>query len=46
MDIAFDRYSYNAFSTGMSIFIPLKYRQGTTEEIIARMNDEVQAKEM
>lgn len=46
MDIAFDRYSYNAFSTGMSIFIPLKYRQGTTEEIIARMNDEVQAKEI
>lgn len=46
MDIAFDRYSYNAFSTGMSIFIPLKHRQGTTEEIIARMNDKVQGKEI
>lgn len=46
MDIAFDRYSYNAFSTGMSIFIPLKHRQGTTEEIIARMKDDVQGKEI
>jgi len=46
LDIAFDRYSYTAFSTGMSIFIPLEYRQGSADEIIVRMKDEVQANEI
>lgn len=37
VDIAFDRYPYIAFSTGMSTFIPLNERQGSRDEIIARL---------
>ena len=37
VDIAFDRYPYIAFSTGMSTFIPLAERQGTTDEIPKRL---------
>ena len=37
VDIAFDRYPYIAFSTGMSTFIPLAERQGTTDEILKRL---------
>jgi len=44
LDIAFDRYPYIAFSTGLSVFIPLQERQGTTDEIIARLNNETSAK--
>ncbi|MHC1780460.1 MAG: amidohydrolase family protein [Bacteroidales bacterium] len=40
VDIAFDRYPYIAFSTGMSSFIPLSDRDGSKEEIIARLKDE------
>ncbi len=39
VDIAFDRYPYIAFSTGMSSFIPLTERQGSRDEIIARLKD-------
>lgn len=39
IDIAFDRYPYTAFSTGMSSFIPLDKREGTRDEIIARLKD-------
>lgn len=39
LDIAFDRYPYIAFSTGMSTFIPLSERQGSKDEIIARLKD-------
>lgn len=39
VNIAFDRYPYTAFSTGMSSFIPLDMRQGTKDEIIARLKD-------
>ncbi len=39
VDIAFDRYPYTAFSTGMSSFIPLDKRDGTKDEIIARLKD-------
>ncbi len=34
-----DRYPYIAYGTGLSTFLPLWSRQGTTEEIIARLND-------
>jgi len=39
LDIAFDRYPYTAFSTGMSSFIPLSERQGSREEIVVRLKD-------
>lgn len=39
VDVAFDRYPYTAFSTGMSTFIPLEHRQGSKDEIIARLED-------
>lgn len=39
LDIAFDRYPYTAFSTGMSTFIPLSERQGTNAQIIERLKD-------
>ena len=41
LDIAFDRYPYTAFSTGMSSFIPLSERQGSREEIVARLKNSV-----
>ena len=41
VDIAFDRYPYIAFSTGMSTFIPLSERQGTTDEILTRLESPV-----
>lgn len=41
VDIAFDRYPYIAFSTGMSTFIPLAERQGTTDEILKRLESPV-----
>jgi N-acyl-D-amino-acid deacylase len=44
LNIAFDRYPYIAFSTGLSVFIPLNERQGTTEEIIDRLKNESTAK--
>jgi len=34
-----DRYPYIAYSTGMGNFIPLWVRQGTTEDVIARLKD-------
>ncbi|PKO96674.1 MAG: hypothetical protein CVU12_04365 [Bacteroidetes bacterium HGW-Bacteroidetes-7] len=46
LDIAFDRYPYTAFSTGMSTFIPLSERQGTKDEIIARLKDEAISKKI
>ncbi len=46
LDIAFDRYPYIAFSTGMSIFVPLNDRQGSNAEIVARLNDDTKAKEI
>jgi N-acyl-D-amino-acid deacylase len=39
IDVAFDRYPYTAFSTGMSSFIPLAQRQGSRDEIVARLED-------
>ena len=34
-----DRYPYIAYGTGLSIFLPLWSRQGTTDEILARLQD-------
>jgi len=46
LDIAFDRYPYIAFSTGMSTFIPINDRQGTTAEVVARLRDVEQSKKI
>lgn len=46
VDIAFDRYPYTAFSTGMSTFIPLEQRQGTKAEIVERLENEAISKKI
>ena len=46
IDIAFDRYPYIAFSTGLSSFIPLNLRQGTSNEIIERLKNDAIAKKI
>lgn len=38
VDVAFDRYPYTAFSTGLTSFIPLELRDGSKDDIIARLN--------
>lgn len=43
LDIAFDRYPYIAFSTGLNSFIPLSERQGSDAEVLARLRDDVSA---
>lgn len=44
VDIHFDRYPYTAFHTGLDCFIPLQQRQGSTDEILARLNNPVEEK--
>lgn len=39
MPVKADRYPYIAYSTGLTIFLPLWFRQGSREEILARFND-------
>jgi N-acyl-D-amino-acid deacylase len=39
MQITADRYPYIAYSTGLTMFLPLWSRQGSTEEILARLTD-------
>lgn len=46
IDIAFDRYPYVAFSTGLTSFIPLNERSGSKAEIIARLKDSKKSKEI
>lgn len=46
LDIAYDRYPYIAFSTGLTSFIPLNDRQGSNEEIIARLKNNAKSKEI
>ncbi len=46
VNIAFDRYPYIAFSTGLTSFIPLNDRQGTTSDIIARLKNPIKEKEI
>ncbi|MDD2537982.1 MAG: D-aminoacylase [Bacteroidales bacterium] len=45
LDIAFDRYPYIAFSTGLTSFIPLTGRQGSVEDVLARLRDRKTAEE-
>jgi N-acyl-D-amino-acid deacylase len=42
LPITADRYPYIAYSTGLSIFLPLWSRQGNTDEILARLEDKKQ----
>ncbi|MDR2585786.1 MAG: amidohydrolase family protein [Prevotellaceae bacterium] len=46
VDVAFDRYPYTAFSTGLSSFVPLEERQGSRAEILARLKDPQKGKEI
>ena len=46
IDIAFDRYPYTAFSTGFTSFIPIELRDGTAEDIYARLNDKAACEKM
>ena len=39
LDVATDRYPYTAFSTGFDCFIPIELRDGTADDIYARLND-------
>ncbi|UCC78269.1 MAG: amidohydrolase family protein [Candidatus Zixiibacteriota bacterium] len=39
MPVSADRYPYTAWGTGMSIFLPLWVRQGSTDEVLARLKD-------
>lgn len=39
LNIAFDRYPYVAFSTGLTTFIPLAMRQGNRKDLLARLRD-------
>jgi len=46
VDIAFDRYPYTAFSTGLSSFVPLEDRQGSRAEVVARLQDSQKKREI
>jgi len=46
IDLAFDRYPYIANSTGLNTFIPIKERQGSRAEVIARLKDPQKSKEL
>ena len=39
MQITADRYPYIAYSTGLTMFLPLWSRQGDTDEILSRLED-------
>ena len=39
LPVAADRYPYNAWSTGLSSFLPLWARQGETEEVLERLRN-------
>lgn len=46
IDITFDRYPYTAFSTGFTSFIPIELRDGTNDDIMARLNDKAACEKM
>ena len=46
LDIAFDRYPYVAFSTGLTSFIPLNDRAGSKKDILDRLNNPNKSKEI
>ena len=39
IDLTVDRYPYTAFATGFTSFIPIELRDGTHDDIYARLND-------
>ncbi|MBD3225919.1 MAG: amidohydrolase family protein [Caldithrix sp.] len=39
MPVAADRYPYTAYGTGLSVFLPITTRQGTTDDILNRLSD-------
>jgi len=41
-----DRYPYNAWATGLTSFLPLSARQGDTDDILERLRDKTQLKEI
>lgn len=43
VNVMFDRYPYVAFSTGLTSFMPLWARQGSSQEWIARLKDKATA---
>ncbi|OQC39466.1 MAG: D-aminoacylase [Bacteroidetes bacterium ADurb.Bin037] len=45
VDVAFDRYPYTAFSTGLTSFIPLSGRQGSVEDVLERLEDKTTSAE-
>ena len=46
INVAFDRYPYTAFSTGLSSFVPIEEREGSKAEVIARLKDPQKGKEI
>ena len=46
LDVAFDRYPYVAFNTGLTSFIPLSDRQGSNQDVLARLENTAKAKEI
>ncbi len=46
MPVHADRYPYNAWSTGLSSLLPVEARQGSTEEMLARLDDQEQLKQI
>ena len=46
MPVKADRYPYIAYSTGLTMFLPLWSRQGSTEEILSRLQDKALAQKI
>ncbi|MBQ0025317.1 MAG: D-aminoacylase [Bacteroidales bacterium] len=46
IDVTFDRYPYTAFSTGFTSFIPIELRDGTSQDILNRLNDPAACEKM
>ncbi len=46
MPVKADRYPYIAYSTGLTMFLPLWSRQGSTEEILSRLKDKTSVKKI
>ena len=46
MPVKADRYPYIAYATGLTMFLPLWSRQGSTEEILSRLKDNAMAKKI
>ena len=42
LPVTADRYPYIAYGTGLSTFLPIRSRQGSTEEILNRLQDSAQ----